>query len=776
MSSRSALGTLGGRLSHHTALYGSGAVIGFALGIVNVAVLTRLLDLGEFADLALLLFFAALLTFVYNIGTLQGTFMRVFGSSGEEDIDEEQDEATAGKKRQALGSALALTVLIGAVGTAAIVPFAEPVADVLTGTEDLAEAVRLAAVSGALGAVWRLVVNVMRYERRPVAFVGLSAVRPVLVLAISIPLVSNGGGVEGAVAGVAIGTALAVAVALAATRRSYAPALRWEDVRDIVRRGMVFVPIILAFWVVHNVDLYLVSAYATDRDVALFRVASRIAAGVSYFVSAFLMAWTPLRRTSLHKAVEDEHGISEATAVLLRWFAFASLWIMLGLTVLADVLIRVAPSSYSDAAPLIPVIGFGFVAYGAFVVIYRGARMPDKRRAYVRLAIAAAVLFVLLGIALVPPLGGYGAAIAQIVAFTIVTIVLIGAVARAGNPLPLDAGRLLRALAATAVLLGAGVAAGELLGEWRLAVDVVALLLFPFVLMWAGALPRAEVEGLLGRVRVRPAALRPQRGATRRLGELWLDERLALELLFGRGEPLTTVAREMNSDEETVLREVVAALRRAAGAGPPSPDDVQLGEYLLTDDAVAERDVLARRLWAGDLEPLDIDAVEQLVSRLRQASRRDWAAAFPVPTRTPDSMARILRDLWLDERLALEMLFGRREAVTAVAREMSIDEDTVLRVAVAALRRAAGAGPPSPADVQLGVYLLVDAVAERAALARRLWSSGLEPLDIAAVEQLADRLRQASARDWEAAFGLPRRAPDPVVDPVAPDPVAPDPV
>ena len=48
---------------------------------------TRFLGPAEFGQLALLLVFAAFLTVFYNVGTLQGTFIWVFGSAGEEDVD-----------------------------------------------------------------------------------------------------------------------------------------------------------------------------------------------------------------------------------------------------------------------------------------------------------------------------------------------------------------------------------------------------------------------------------------------------------------------------------------------------------------------------------------------------------------------------------------------------------------------------------------------------------------------------------------------------------------
>lgn len=595
MSEPTALGALGGRISRHTAIYASGNITTFVMGIANLAVLTRVLEIEEFGQLALLLMLAVLLTILYNLGSLQGAFLRVFGSSGDEDVDDAaEDEAPGGDKRQALGSAIVLTALVGTLGTAIVVPFAGDISTLLLGHPGEADAVVVVAVSAAFGSVWRLLNNVLRYERRPVAFVSLSSVRPVLVLACTIPLVTTGHGVLGAVGGVALGSALSVCVALVVTKPSWVFALRRADVDTFFRRGAIFIPIVLSFWVLHNADLYLVSAFASDSSVAMYRVASRIAVGASYFVSAFLMAWGPLGRTSLNQAVLRERSRGEATAAIFTWFSFVCLWLILSLAVLADVLIRVAPAAYGGAAPLIPVIGFAFLVFGAFRIANRGASFPGKRQLYARLAVGIAISFVVIGLVLVPVLGGYGAALGQIIVFGVGTLVLFRQAHRNETPLALDWSRVLRAFAVALVLLGVGLAAGPALGPWRVAVDLAAVAAFPVLLVIVGAVSREDARGVVAFAsQARPR--RDRAGAVLR-GLVPADRRVLARLLRG-GDPPAAVALSEGLDQDALFRRTVEGLRAAAGVGEPHPLDGRLGRYLLVPGAVAERDVLARSLW-----------------------------------------------------------------------------------------------------------------------------------------------------------------------------------
>src|SRR4051812_35274058 len=87
-SAVSALGALTGRIGRHSVIYG-GALFGtLALGLVSVAVFTRFIEPREFGDLAVLLFFASLITVGLNLGLLQGAFRAAYGTSDEEGLDD----------------------------------------------------------------------------------------------------------------------------------------------------------------------------------------------------------------------------------------------------------------------------------------------------------------------------------------------------------------------------------------------------------------------------------------------------------------------------------------------------------------------------------------------------------------------------------------------------------------------------------------------------------------------------------------------------------------
>ena len=591
------------------------------MGLATIAIVTRHLGVGEFGRLGLLLIFSAMLTVIYNLGSLQGTLMWVFGAAEDDAGGSDEGEARVARdKRRALGSSLILTLLVGVAGGLAVAAAAPTMSSVVTGETRYANAVIWAAVAGGLGALWRLISNIVRFERKPANYAILNAVRPIAVLAGVAWLVTAGKGVEGVLAGTALGTAVALVPALVVTAPTYRPALSRSDLARIGRLGVAFVPVIVSFWVVQNVDLYLLSISAPEDETGLYRIASRVANVLSYFVSAFILAWLPLTRSGVHVAVERERGRAAFGVLFTTYYWFASLWLLVALAIASDVLVRIAPPAYVGAAPLIPVIGTGFVAYGAYIVIYRSVSFPAKRVIYITLAAVAAVTFAIAAVLLIPLYGAYGAAVSPTIGFGVACAAMMLVARRRSPEWPFDSRRLAAGAAIAAGCLALGLWGYGAAGSFGVVLEVGSLALFPAALVVTRVLPRRHIAILRAILRT---ALRPQGGraaAQAKLGRLEPPDRALVELLVRHREPPSEVARFIGTDEESLLRRFVSALRTLADVAGAGSDDVRVGRHLLAGGAVVERDVVTRELWSRGTDPDELDRLEEAmgwVSRLR---------------------------------------------------------------------------------------------------------------------------------------------------------------
>lgn len=644
----SSLVSFGRRLSRHAGVYASGSVATFVFSLVNLAVLTRLLPIEEFGRFAVYLMLATLLTTVYNLGSLQGTLSWVFGASDVEEGVVTEEDGGAYDKERALTTGVLLTVGIAMAGTL-VVFAAAPLFAELIHTPGQVEAVRLAALCGATGAVWRLVHNVMRLERRPTAYTTLGLVRPALVLGLGVAFVISGHGVEGALAGIALGTALAIPAALASSWRSYALGFEWGAVTAILGRGVRIVPFILTIWIITNVDLYLVNTFSPPDSVGPYRVAMRLGGGVSYLVSAVTMAWLPLTRVPLHAAVNERHGKGSLGGTLLTPFLLVCIWAILGLTLLSDVLIGIAPGSYASAAPFVPLIGLGVVSSGVLLVIYRGSSFPKRRSYYIKLLLLATAVFLGAGLILVPRYGGFGAAAAQVVAFSMAAAIMLWLDQRSQNPMPIQYGRLARGIVVGLLCIAFGQLVSPLAGDARIAVDLAILAGFPALLILVHAFPSEDLKTFVKLSRP-STRRRPSPAIVEKLKGLDSTDRKIVAALTPReGSPL--VAGAIADGDLDAMKRFVVSLR---AMGPPlisaagrngsdgyaengeDPDengkeaaeevdrDPEIAAYLLTDSGVATRDALGKELRENGVDPLELDVLDVTLGNLRRLPRSEW--------------------------------------------------------------------------------------------------------------------------------------------------------
>jgi O-antigen/teichoic acid export membrane protein len=617
------------RLSRDATTYLIGAVITFVLALASIIVTTRFMAPAQFGELALLLTFAAFLTTIYNVGILQGTFTYVFGSAGEEDVDDDEPAhaAAAGTKRRALGTGLFTTFIVTLVGTAVIVVFAPWFAERILGDSGRSGLIVIAAVAGASGAWWRVVSNILRMERKPRSYIRLHAVRPILVVGCVIPLVAAGGGVEGAILGTAIGGVLAVLVGLLVTRRSFEFSFNAFDARMILRRGRLMAPIVISIWIAQNVDVYTVSWFATKNQVGLYRLASRLGAFLDYFTAALWMAWSPLRRSATFEAAVAERSREMLGGKLLTYFVLAGTLLVLLMTVTADTLVRIAPPAYSAAAPLIPLLGAGFLSYGLLVAVYRLCDLPRKYVFYVSAAIVSAVLFLASALLFVPWLGAYGAGLSVITGFLTGASIMTYASQHGPHPLEIEWRRIAAGVAIGGGCIAIARALGPLAGSWRPLVELLALAIFPIAVVRLGIISR-EDRRAVGRV-IRQLLPKRRRSPEieNRVRSLDPEAALALEMVAVQRSSAATVADRLGTQVgETELR-LVRLLRHLA-ATPPTEQDQRIGQYLFSELPVAERDTLARALWEDDgVDPADLHRVEATLEQLRRVSKRTWKEA-----------------------------------------------------------------------------------------------------------------------------------------------------
>jgi O-antigen/teichoic acid export membrane protein len=620
---------MGGRVTRDTAIYVLGTLVVGPFSLVSVVVLTRLLAPAAYGEMAVLFVAAGALTTLYNTGSLHGTFMWVYGASeGEGGDDVDTDSPITSTPRRAMGTGVVMTFAIVSAGTGVLCLLAPTIAhSFFRHVHAAPSAVRWAAASAGAGSLWRLTVNVFRMERRAISFGVFNALRPLFVVGGSMPLVAAGFGVNGALAGTAIGSLVAASVCVAVAHRSYAFAFSWQDAREIVRRGAVVIVPVLCLYTIHSGDIIILSHFAPASELGVYRVASRFAVVPSYFASAFLMAWSPLERGVLFMAAYREHGQERTRARLFTYYLVAGLTIVLALDVAANGLVLLVGSSYRLAAPLIPLLGLSFVGYGAFIVLIRIFRLPQRHMLWYSISAALAVVLDIGTCMLtIPLLGAYGAAVGEMVGLGTACLLWLVVVRRVeAVPSPLDSRRV-ASLGVVVLAVATIQIAGEQLWPAGLAV-VLGLMVVTYTVLLLG-LRVVPVEHLRPLLRLAKHAVGGKVGTHNPMHQLATlaqeQQALLATLLRDRISP-SIAAERLGLGAEELRREFVATLRKLAHTGSEhNALDPQVGSYLLSNEPEAQRDLIARRLVEEGIDPIELLQLDEAARRLRGAPKKAW--------------------------------------------------------------------------------------------------------------------------------------------------------
>jgi O-antigen/teichoic acid export membrane protein len=609
-----------GRIGRHAAAYGAGSFSTAGAALVSVAVFTRYLDPSEFGKMAVLTTVSTIVTLLANLTILPGTMRRVYGSTGDGEVDVEDEDAKAVVSSDpALVTTTGFALIAGSGTVVLLVVWAlQGTVASLFGAGDAGSLVLLAAAAGVAASVMRFGQYMLRMQLRSVAYTWVSLLYAVSGIAIAIPLLASGAGVEAVLIGLIVAGVLSGILGLFLIRQDLRPAVSLREAWQIMKGGVQFLPIILSFQTLQLADTLFVAGFSSLSQTGLYGVARKIAMPVSFGTGVFQQSWGPMRHDLTQAAVDklDEDG--EYTARLLTYYAVFVSVLILAVSLLADQLVLLAGSGFGEAAALVPITTVSVAGHGWFVFAYRTARANKKIRWLIILSTFAAGLFSAAAVMLIPVLGAAGAPAAAIVAWGAATVTMI-AIGQRSHPLPLEYRKLATLGALTLAVWGVS----HLLlpgGAIGLAGEVVAFALWAALLFATRIVPFGEVRALAQYAR-HATRNDSKRRLRARIAELDGVDAELVDRVVRRKQPLEAVAAQTDLSEDEVMARTVHALRCACNGGEPCEFDARLGRLLLIPRPYAERQHGLREMVDEGADPIDADLVMRAAGA---ATSRAW--------------------------------------------------------------------------------------------------------------------------------------------------------
>ena len=395
------------RLGKNTLVYGAASIANRVVSVVMLPFYTRYLSPTEYGLLQLLDITVDVTAILFSAGIRSGLQRFYFKATTEDE------------RNRVVSTTFFLEMALSLAGTLALVALANVVHRVVlvgAGTSDL---VRIAALNFSLNAMTAVPLTLLIIEQRAAlqTFATLSKVAIQVTLNIYF-LAYRHLGVESLLLSTTIASSTLGIVLVASMLARTGIHMSRAVVRDLRRFGVPYQITTAAAFVLTFGDRFFLAHYDGTAEVGLYGIAYQFGF-LLYMLGGgpFLTAWVP-QRYELASRSREERDASYA-----RGFLYFNLIVMtaaMGIVVFVRPVIGVLTTNdYHRAALLVPVIVAAYVVASWGDAIKFGIDVAERTTLYT-VASWIATAFVLVGYAVLIPLyGGYGAAFATLIAFSV---------------------------------------------------------------------------------------------------------------------------------------------------------------------------------------------------------------------------------------------------------------------------------------------------------------------------------------------------------------------
>jgi O-antigen/teichoic acid export membrane protein len=393
------LGQRLGELTRHSAIYGFGSLVSRFIAVLLLPVYTRYLSPADYGLIETLIALSAVLTVLLAAGVKSAFFRFYF---------DEPD------KRRVIRTSFWFTMVMGTAGLVVGVVLAGPISQLLFDTSEHADLVRAAFVGLWAHVNYEQLTSLFRVEQRSIAYLIATLINLGLTVGATVLLVVVWEqGPIGVIVGNFTGTLIVYAGLLAYRREQLGLELDRPLLREMNRFGLPLVPSALFLWALNFSDRFFLVKLAGPREVGLYSIGVRIASAIILLLAAFRTAWP-----AFAYSIEDDREAARTYSFVLTYLVVVTSWLALGLGVLSPWLVRLLTTEdFYSAERVVAPLAFAAVAFGAYIVVVIGIGRARRTRSNWVITGAAALLNVALNLALIPPYGMMGAAVATIGAY-----------------------------------------------------------------------------------------------------------------------------------------------------------------------------------------------------------------------------------------------------------------------------------------------------------------------------------------------------------------------
>jgi O-antigen/teichoic acid export membrane protein len=258
--------------------------------------------------------------------------------------------------------------------------------------------------------------SLFRVEQRSTAYVTATMVNVGITIAATVLLVvAFDQGPLGVLVGNFTGTLIVYAALLLYSRHALGLQFDRRLYRAMNRFGLPLVPSAVALWLTNFADRFFLIRLSGAHEVGLYSIGVRISSAIVLLLTAFRLAWP-----AFAYSIEDDREARRTYSFVLTYVVFVCCWLALALGLLAPWILRlITTKPFYPAENVVAPLAFSVAAFAGYVVVQIGTGRARRTRTNWVVTGAGALLNIALNLALIPPYGRMGAAIATLASYAL---------------------------------------------------------------------------------------------------------------------------------------------------------------------------------------------------------------------------------------------------------------------------------------------------------------------------------------------------------------------
>ncbi len=300
--------------------------------------------------------------------------------------------------------------------------FAPTISVRVIGEENATSLLRLTLVAGLANSIGTVFFVAQRAARQVKLAAAASIFQTLVHAGLTLTLVIGfDQGVRGTVIGSMVSALAGSTVAMLLTFNRFVLRVDWTTWRRMFDYGLPFVPSQLQIVALELFGLYMVRNMLGLEAAGIYGMATKFASPVSLVVNAVEASWVPYK---FHIYAEDPDPKAFFRSAMI-YFSAGITYLWLGAAIWGPELLRLLmPPTYESAASMIWATTLIPAMQGAYYMAGTGFELQNKTRAMPLVSFLGLVTIAISSYLLINPLGPLGAAVATVLAWTIMSLTI----------------------------------------------------------------------------------------------------------------------------------------------------------------------------------------------------------------------------------------------------------------------------------------------------------------------------------------------------------------